>query len=117
MKTIIIGFDAFDPLLFERLYDEGRLPNLGKYLESGESEVSWTSIATGLDPGGHGLFDFVHRNPANYSLHVSLLPTKKNNYSASSLRNPIALRPFLTTPFGKVIQRQRSGGLQLSLPV
>jgi predicted AlkP superfamily phosphohydrolase/phosphomutase len=88
MKTIIIGFDAFDPLLFERLYDEGRLPNLGKYLESGgysrfgianpaQSEVSWTSIATGLDPGGHGLFDFVHRNPANYSLHVSLLPTKK----------------------------------------
>jgi hypothetical protein len=104
------------------------LPNLGKYLESGgysrfgianpaQSEVSWTSIATGLDPGGHGLFDFVHRNPANYSLHVSLLPTKKNNYSASSLRNPIALRPFLTTPFGKVIQRQRSGGLQLFLPV
>jgi predicted AlkP superfamily phosphohydrolase/phosphomutase len=88
MKTIIIGLDAFDPILFERLHEEGRLPNLGRYLESGgyrrfgianpaQSEVSWTSIATGLDPGGHGLFDFVHRNPANYSLHVSLLPTKK----------------------------------------
>ncbi len=88
MKTIIIGFDAFDPTFFERLYDQGKLPNLGEFLKKGgysrfeianpaQSEVSWTSIATGLDAGGHGLFDFVHRNPANYSLHVSLLPTKK----------------------------------------
>jgi hypothetical protein len=38
--------------------------------------VSWTSIATGLDPGGHGIFDFVHRNPATYSPSASLLPTK-----------------------------------------
>jgi predicted AlkP superfamily phosphohydrolase/phosphomutase len=88
MKTIILGFDAFDPIIFERLVDQGKLPNLATFLEKGtysrlsvanpaQSEVSWTSIATGLDAGGHGLFDFVHRNPANYSLHVSLLPTKK----------------------------------------
>lgn len=88
MKTIVLGFDAFDPTVFERLIDQGKLPNLAAFLEKGaysrlsianpaQSEVSWTSIATGLDAGGHGLFDFVHRNPANYSLHVSLLPTKK----------------------------------------
>lgn len=88
MKTIILGFDAFDPIIFERLVDQGKLPNLAAFLEKGtysrlsvanpaQSEVSWTSIATGLDAGGHGLFDFVHRNPTNYSLHVSLLPTKK----------------------------------------
>ena len=88
MKTIIVGFDAFDPSVFEHLYSQGKMPNLGKYLENGgyarfkvsnpaQSEVSWTSIATGLNPGGHGLFDFVHRNPADYSLHVSLLPTKR----------------------------------------
>lgn len=88
MKTIIIGFDAFDPTIFERLVDQGKLPNLAEFLKKGgysrfeianpaQSEVSWTSIATGLDAGGHGLFDFVHRNPTNYSLHVSLLPTKK----------------------------------------
>lgn len=86
MKTILIGFDAFDPKVFERLHGQGKLPNLGKMVSSGgyqrfnvsnpaQSEVSWTSIATGLNPGGHGLFDFVHRNPKNYSLHVSLLPT------------------------------------------
>ena len=89
MKTIIIGFDAFDPNLFEKLHEEGKMPNLGKLVKRNgysrftvstpaQSEVSWTSIATGLNPGGHGMFDFVHRNPENYSLHVSLLPTAKS---------------------------------------
>jgi predicted AlkP superfamily phosphohydrolase/phosphomutase len=89
MKTILVGFDAFDPVFFERLHNQGKTPNLSNYLErSGyspfqvsnppQSEVSWTSIATGLNPGGHGIFDFVHRNPESYGLFVSLLPTKSS---------------------------------------
>jgi predicted AlkP superfamily phosphohydrolase/phosphomutase len=88
MHTLIIGLDAFDPTIFERLYEQGRVPNLGKYVqEKGyapfavsnppQSEVSWTSIATGLNPGSHGLFDFVHRNPATYAAYPSLLPKEK----------------------------------------
>lgn len=89
MRTLIIGLDAFDPAFFEKLHTQGKTPHLSKLLEAGgysrfrvsdppQSEVSWTSIATGMNPGGHGMFDFVHRNPANYSLQVSLLPTQKN---------------------------------------
>ena len=88
MRAILIGFDAFDPKFFERLHNEGKTPNLSKFVEDGDyspfqvtnpaqSEVSWTSIATGMNPGGHGIFDFVHRNPESYGLYVSLLPTKK----------------------------------------
>ncbi|MGD8397764.1 MAG: alkaline phosphatase family protein [Anaerolineae bacterium] len=88
MHTLILGFDAFDPATFERLSAAGRLPHLTRYAAAGgyapfqvpqppQSEVSWTSIATGLDPGGHGIFDFVHRDPATYRLSVSLLPMKK----------------------------------------
>jgi predicted AlkP superfamily phosphohydrolase/phosphomutase len=87
MKTVLVGFDAFDPVFFERLQVDGKLPNLTKYVEADgyspfqvtnppQSEVSWTSITTGLNPGGHGIFDFVHRNPQSYGLFVSLLPTK-----------------------------------------
>lgn len=87
MRVLIIGLDAFEPGTFERLYEDGRLPHLAKYVANGnyarfsvsnppQSEVSWTSIATGLNPGGHGIFDFVHRDPATYALNVSLLPTK-----------------------------------------
>lgn len=89
MRTLIIGLDAFDPAFFEKLHTQGKTPHLSKLLEAGgysrfrvsdppQSEVSWTSIATGMNPGGHGMFDFVHRNPTNYSLQVSLLPTQKN---------------------------------------
>lgn len=88
MRTIIIGLDAFDPKQFEHLHAQGKLPHLGKYVENDgyarlkvsmppQSEVSWTNMATGEDPGGHGIFDFVHRNPKTYALEVSLLPTKK----------------------------------------
>ena len=88
IRTVIVGLDAFDPKIFERLYEEGRLPNLASFVKKNsyseftvsnppQSEVSWTSIATGLGPGEHGLFDFVHRNPQNYSPFASLLPTKK----------------------------------------
>ncbi|MBN1875713.1 MAG: alkaline phosphatase family protein [Anaerolineae bacterium] len=88
MRTIIIGLDAFDPTMFERLSGQGKLPNLTRYVEAGgyarfevanppQTEVSWTSIATSLNPGGHGIFDFVHRDPQTYTPYVSLLPTKR----------------------------------------
>ena len=87
MKTLLIGLDAFDPAFFESLHARNRLPHLAKYVASGgysrfgvsnppQSEVSWTSIASGANPGGHGIFDFVHRDPANYQPYVSLLPTQ-----------------------------------------
>ena len=99
MKTLIIGLDAFDPTVFEKLYEQGKLQNLGGLLERGgyarfqvsnppQSEVSWTSIATGLNPGEHGMFDFVHRDPISYALNVSLLPTGR------SLGGIQFLRPF-----------------------
>jgi predicted AlkP superfamily phosphohydrolase/phosphomutase len=88
MRTIILGFDAFDPVFCEGLLQSGRLPNLARFLavdgyrrfevtNPPQSEVSWTSIATGLNPGGHGIFDFVHRDPNTYTPFVSLLPTKR----------------------------------------
>ena len=88
MHTLVLGFDALDPGTFERLSGEGRLPNLTRHAEAGgyarleianpaQTEVSWTSIATGLNPGGHGIFDFVHRDPATYTPYMSLLPTRR----------------------------------------
>jgi predicted AlkP superfamily phosphohydrolase/phosphomutase len=89
MRTLLLGFDAFDPRFFERLAGEGKLSNLNRYAEAGryahlqisnpaQSEVSWTSIATGLNPGQHGIFDFVHRDPSTYTPTLSLLPTRRN---------------------------------------
>ena len=89
MRTVIVGFDSFDPAIFERLLDSGTTPHLAKYVNDGgysrlevcsppQTEVSWTSIATGVDPGSHGIFDFVHRDPATYAPYVSILPTRQS---------------------------------------
>jgi predicted AlkP superfamily phosphohydrolase/phosphomutase len=89
MKTLILGFDSFDPNVFEELAGKNQLPNLEKFSQQGgysklevssppQTEVSWTSIATGVDPGGHGIFDFVHRDPATYLPYVSILPMRKS---------------------------------------
>jgi predicted AlkP superfamily phosphohydrolase/phosphomutase len=89
MKTLILGFDSFDPAVFERMAGQNQLPNLEQLSQEGgyttlqvcsppQTEVSWTSMATGLDPGGHGIFDFVHRDPASYHPFVSILPVRKS---------------------------------------
>lgn len=89
MKSILLGLDAFDPGIFEDLHAQNQMPNLGKFVTEGkyarfsvsnppQSEVSWTSIATGQDPGVHGMFDFVHRDPASYTVIPSLLVTKSD---------------------------------------
>jgi len=88
MKTVILGFDSFDPSIFERMAGQGQLPHLSKLMEAGgyarlevssppQTEVSWTCIATGTDPGNHGIFDFVLRDPNSYIPYVSILPMKK----------------------------------------
>ncbi len=43
-----------------------------------QTEVSWTCIATGTDPGSHGIFDFVVRDASSYMPYVSILPMKKS---------------------------------------
>ena len=88
MKTVILGFDSFDPSIFERMAGQGQLPHLTELMEAGgyarlevssppQTEVSWTCIATGTDPGNHGIFDFVLRDPNSYVPYVSILPMKK----------------------------------------
>jgi predicted AlkP superfamily phosphohydrolase/phosphomutase len=97
MRTIMVGFDSFDPAIFERLLENGKTPNLAKYANAGgysrfevcsppQTEVSWTCIATGVDPGSHGLFDFVHRDPATYAPYVSILPTRQTAVGEQFLR-------------------------------
>ena len=71
-KIIVLGIDAMDPAFLERHWDA--LPNLDRLRRTGDFErlattvppqspVAWSTFITGLDPGGHGIFDFVHRDP------------------------------------------------------
>jgi predicted AlkP superfamily phosphohydrolase/phosphomutase len=64
-----------DPRLCEKLMSTGQLPNLAKLRQSGgyrvlatsippQSPVAWANFINGAGPGSHGIFDFIHRDPA-----------------------------------------------------
>jgi predicted AlkP superfamily phosphohydrolase/phosphomutase len=72
-RMIVLGIDGMDPAFLEAHWSS--LPNLNKLRQQGDfrrlgttvppqSPVAWSTVITGMDPGGHGIFDFVHRNPA-----------------------------------------------------
>ncbi|MGH2359699.1 MAG: alkaline phosphatase family protein, partial [bacterium] len=84
MKTVIvIGLDGFDPRIVESMLDAGDLPNLARLRKEGGytrvrttypalTPVAWSTFATGTNPGGHGIFDFIRRDPRTYLLDFSL---------------------------------------------
>jgi predicted AlkP superfamily phosphohydrolase/phosphomutase len=76
-KLIILGFDGADAKLTQQWMDEGKLPNLAKLRAQGtftplrptipsQTPVSWSTFSTGLNPGRHGVFDFLKRDPKTY---------------------------------------------------
>ena len=82
-RSVVLGFDGFDPVLAERWMDEGRLPNFAALRQQGhyqrlatsnppQSPVAWSSFATGHGPGDHGIFDFLRRAPDSYSIDFSI---------------------------------------------
>ncbi len=79
-KVLIIGIDAMDPDVMESMMEEGRLPNFGKLetfsrLETTippETPVAWSAAATGTNPGGYGIFDFITRDPGKYLPRLTL---------------------------------------------
>lgn len=82
-KVIVLGLDGLDPKLLQALIDTGRAPNFKKLGEMGTltrlgttmpalSPVAWSSFITGLSPGGHGIADFVVRDPETYTPFFSI---------------------------------------------
>ncbi|HZQ19057.1 MAG TPA: alkaline phosphatase family protein [Terriglobales bacterium] len=76
-KAIVIGLDGLEPTIVESMLDRGELPNLARIRQMGsysrlkttypaQTPVAWSSFATGTNPGGHGIFDFISRDPATY---------------------------------------------------
>ncbi len=77
-RMIVLGLDGLDPVLTRRWIDEGRLPAFAKLLRQGgdfrplgtslppQTPVAWSNFITGMGPGGHGIFDFIHRDPKTY---------------------------------------------------
>lgn len=96
-RVIVLGVDGMDPGFLERHWNA--LPNIARLRDTGgfrrlrtttppQSPVAWSTFITGLDPAGHGIFDFVHRDP-----------TTMQPYSSMSRTDP----PRFTLPLGPYV--------------
>ncbi len=81
-KVIILGIDGMDPRLLVRFAREGHMPNFKRLIDQGgfrmlgtslppQSPVAWSNFITGKNPGGHGIFDFIHRDPVKFVPYLS----------------------------------------------
>ena len=86
-KVLVIGFDGMDPILLQQFRDEGVMPNFDRFIKNGDykvfgtaippqSPVAWSNFITGLNPGGHGIFDFIHRDPETLVPYLSTSEAK-----------------------------------------
>jgi predicted AlkP superfamily phosphohydrolase/phosphomutase len=86
-KVLILGIDGMDPKLLQRYMDLGEMPNFKGLIGRDnflplktsippQSPVAWANFITSQDPGGHGIFDFIHREPDNFNLYLSTSRTE-----------------------------------------
>ena len=82
-KVIVIGLDGLEPTIVDALLQRGELPNLERLRRLGgysrvatttpaQTPVAWSTFATGRNPGGHGIFDFIRRDPKTYLPDLAL---------------------------------------------
>jgi len=106
-KVIVIGLDGMEPSIVEAMLGRGELPNLARIRAAGgytrlrttypaQTPVAWSSFATGTNPGAHGIFDFVTRNPQNYYPEYALnrFAPGKNMFSPPRVVNQRRGVPF-----------------------
>jgi predicted AlkP superfamily phosphohydrolase/phosphomutase len=131
-KIIILGFDGLSPKILDRLMLERKLPHFLKLKQEGDyqhlattnppqSPVAWSSFATGKNPGKHDVFDFILRDPKDYSISLSLSHVQKNKpktvlkakgfwwYTSLKKVPTVVLGCPLTFPPEKIYGRMLSG--------
>jgi predicted AlkP superfamily phosphohydrolase/phosphomutase len=80
-RTLVVGWDGGTWSVADPLMRAGRLPTLAALAEGGargtlesvpnmNSAPAWSTIATGVDPGRHGIFYFDERVPGSYGRRI-----------------------------------------------
>lgn len=121
-RVLIIGWDGVDWKVLQPMLDRGELPNLATLIAKGaygdclstvpsHSWCAWPSFMTGLNPGGHAVYDILEHKPgANRRLPITYKSIKARTIFAdfdAADKTTLALNIPLTFPTppmkGKVI--------------
>ena len=100
-KVVVLGFDGADARLVEKWMEEGHLPHLERLSETGayqrllptnppQTPVSWSTFATGLDPGQTTIFDFLKRDPVTYFPDFAMISLEEEPFLKGK-DNPMVL--------------------------
>ncbi len=92
-KVIALGMDGMDPKMVKRMMEAGELPTFAKMARRGsfgalgtsdppQSPVAWANFISGGNPGRHGIYDFVHRDPETY---IPFLSTSQAESSPTTI--------------------------------
>jgi predicted AlkP superfamily phosphohydrolase/phosphomutase len=105
-KVIVLGIDGLDYTIIHQYIDSGMLPNFKRLRDRGssrpmttcmppQSPVAWSTFITGTNPGGHAIYDFVHRHPASYLPYSSMSevtpPEENTRFLGIKMPNVIGL--------------------------
>ncbi len=85
-RLLLLGFDGVPYTEVLSLMEAGELPHMRRLADEGSlvqmdsvvptvSSVAWSCFMTGCNPGRHGIFGFIDRNPGSYEVY---LPNAQN---------------------------------------
>ena len=133
-RVVVIGLDGLDPGLCARWMGEGRLPNLQRLAGQGAfrplgttlpaiTPAAWSSFATGTDPSGHNIYDFITRDPRTYGpvLSSALVTPPRRSLKLGRLRLALS-RPRIRNlkggrPFWKLLGEKGVFSTILRVPI
>ncbi len=92
-KVLVLGIDGMDVHITQQYMRQGLLPNFSRLAAAGgmrsmatamppQSPVAWSNFAVGASSAVHGVYDFIHRDPATMAPYLS---TSRVNAPGTSL--------------------------------
>ncbi len=130
-RVVILGLDGLSPHLVEKYWENGDLPNMRRLAETGAyrrlktttpgvSPVAWSSFQTGVNPGKHGIFDFLAPDRKRYLAVLSSVKTtsfKKRNIFGRTRDGVSSSILRMSKPFWTLLGRYGIRSTILRVPI
>ncbi|MDA0335164.1 MAG: alkaline phosphatase family protein [bacterium] len=127
-RVVVLGFDGLDAGITRKLLAAGQLPNLQRLAQQGShhdlrtvlpaiTPAAWPSFATGVDPSGHAIFDFIARDPQTYQpvlASAEILPGRRRRFRRTA---PVLRSKRRSRPFWEVLADHRVFSIILRVPI
>ncbi len=122
-RVVVLGLDGLEPSLVESMMAAGALPAFARLRGAGgydrlattypaQTPVAWSTFATGANPGVHGIFDFLRRDPSTYLPDLSLNRYEQKN----AFVPPKAVNLRRGTPIWELLARAGIGSTVIRCP-